>query len=94
MDCSQAVLTLFLLVPCDPGGGHSVDAATHVNMDRVIAEELASPERTKDDLVGDCFVFEGEISALRDSADDHTQPVFAEDIRGRTDRVVCQFRRK
>lgn len=51
------------------------------------------PQRIKDDLVGDCFVFEGEISALRNPADDHTRPVFAESIRGRTDRVVYKFRR-
>jgi predicted methyltransferase len=94
MDCSQAVLTLFLLVPCDPGGGHSGIAATPPSMDLTTAEALDSPERTKDDLVGDCFIFEGEISALRNSAGDHSQSVFAEGIRGRTDRVVCKFRPK
>jgi predicted methyltransferase len=52
------------------------------------------PQRIKDDLVGDCFAFEGEISALRNPADDHSQSVFAEGIRGRTDRVVYKFRRK
>lgn len=52
------------------------------------------PQRIKDDLSGDCFVFEGEINALRNPADDHTRSVFAEDIRGRTDRVVYKFRRK
>mgnify|MGYP003515459059 CR=1 FL=1 len=41
MDCSQAVLTLFLLVPCDQGGGHSGDPA----MDLAITEALAAPER-------------------------------------------------
>jgi predicted methyltransferase len=50
------------------------------------------PQRIRDDLAG-CFEFEGEISALRNPADDHTQPVFAEGIRGRTDRVVYKFRR-
>ena len=52
------------------------------------------PQRIKDDLVGDCFAFEGEISALRNPADDHSQSVFAEGIRGRTDRVVYKFRRQ
>ena len=99
MDCSQAVLTLFLLVPCDPGGGHSGEAATRPNMHLATAEALDSPERigddlVGDDLVGDCFIFEGEISALRNSADDHSQSVFAEGIRGRTDRVVCKFHQK
>jgi predicted methyltransferase len=51
------------------------------------------PRRIRDDLTG-CFEFEGEISALRNPADDHTQPVFAAGIRGRTDRVVYKFRRK
>ena len=94
MDCSQAVLTLFLLVPCDPGGGHSGEAATRPNMHLATAEALDSPERIGDDLVSDCFIFEGEISTLRNSPDDHSQSVFAEGIRGRTDRVVCKFHQK
>ena len=52
------------------------------------------PQRIKDDLVGDCFLFEGEISALRNPADDLGQPMSADGIRGRTDRVVYKFRRK
>jgi hypothetical protein len=91
MDCSQAVLTLFLLVPCDPGGGHSGDAATHPSKDPAVAEALASPERIERDLVGDCFVFEGKISALRNSADDRTRSVSTD---GSRDRVVCKFRQK
>jgi hypothetical protein len=93
MDCSQAVLTLFLLVPCDPGGGHSGDAATRPDTDLAPAEALASPERVERGLVDDCFVFEFEISDLRDSADDRTRSVTAEGSRGRSDRVVCKFRR-
>ena len=45
MECSQAVLTLFLLVPCDQGGGDSMDLA--------IAEALAAPQRMKADLRAD-----------------------------------------
>jgi predicted methyltransferase len=45
MDCSQAVLTLFLLVPCDQSGGDSLDLA--------IAEALAAPERTATDRPSD-----------------------------------------
>ena len=97
MDCSQAVLTLFLLVPCDPGGGHSGDAATHPRMDPVIAEAPVSPERIKydlvgDDLVGDCFIVDGEIGAPTTLTDDHSQSVFAEGVRDGSDRVVCKVR--
>jgi predicted methyltransferase len=52
------------------------------------------PQRIKDDLVGDCFAYEGEISALRNPADDLDLPMSADGIRGRTDRVVYKFRRK
>lgn len=51
------------------------------------------PERIKKDLSGSCFAFEGEIQILRNPDDDHTQPMFAEGVRGRTDRVVYKFRR-
>ncbi len=52
------------------------------------------PERIKADLSGSCFEFKGEISALRNPDDDHSKLVFAEGIRGRTDRVVYKFQRK
>lgn len=52
------------------------------------------PERIKSDLAGSCFTFEGEIDVLRNSDDDHSQPMFAEGIRGRTDRIVYKFRRE
>jgi predicted methyltransferase len=51
------------------------------------------PERIKSDLEGSCFEFEGEISALRNPDDDYSKPMFAEGIRGKTDRVVFKFRR-
>ena len=52
------------------------------------------PQRIKDDLSGSCFSFEGEINVLRNPDDDHSKPMFAEGIRGRTDRVVYKYRRK
>lgn len=52
------------------------------------------PQRIRDDLAGSCFAFEGEIDALRNPEDDHSQPMYAESIRGRTDRVIYKFRRK
>lgn len=52
------------------------------------------PERIKSDLEGSCFEYEGELKVLRNPEDDHQQPMFAEGIRGRTDRVVFRFRRK
>jgi len=52
------------------------------------------PQRIKDDLSGNCFEFEGEIDVLRNPEDEHSQPMFAQGIRGHTDRVVYKFRRK
>ncbi len=52
------------------------------------------PERIRSDLGGSCFEYEGELTVLRNPEDDHSQPMFAEGIRGKTDRVVYRFRRK
>jgi predicted methyltransferase len=52
------------------------------------------PQRIRKDLSGNCFEYEGEISALRNPDDDLSQPMYAQGIRGRTDRVVYKFRRK
>jgi predicted methyltransferase len=52
------------------------------------------PERIKAGLSDSCFEFEAEISVLRNPEDDHSKPMFAEGIRGHTDRVVYKFRRK
>jgi predicted methyltransferase len=51
------------------------------------------PQRIREDLESGCFRFEGEIDALRNPADDLTRPMFAEGIRGKTDRVVYRFRK-
>jgi predicted methyltransferase len=52
------------------------------------------PQRIKADLENTCFNYEGELKVLRNSEDDHSQPMFAEGVRGKTDRVVYKFRRK
>ena len=51
------------------------------------------PGQIKNDLSGSCFKFEGEIDVLRIPEDDISKPMFAEGIRGRTDRVVYKFRK-
>jgi predicted methyltransferase len=45
MDCAQAILTLFLLAPCEAESGSTLDIA--------IAESLASPERVEADRLSD-----------------------------------------
>lgn len=52
------------------------------------------PQRVRNDLVGSCFEYEGEINVLRNPDDDLSQPMFAQGVRGRTDRVVYKFRRR
>lgn len=51
------------------------------------------PQRIRDDLAGSCFEYEGELTVLRNPEDDLTQPMYAQGIRGRTDRVVYKFRK-
>jgi len=52
------------------------------------------PQRIKADLEGSCFEYQGELKVLQNPQDDHSQPMFAEGVRGKTDRVVYKFRRK
>lgn len=52
------------------------------------------PQRIKADLEGSCFEYEGELSVLRNPADDYTKSVFDPTVRGETDRVVYRFRRR
>ena len=52
------------------------------------------PQSIRNDLDGSCFEYQGEINILRNPDDDLSQPMFAQGIRGRTDRVVFKFRRK
>ena len=51
------------------------------------------PGRIRKDLESGCFRLEGELDVLRNPADDLTQPMFAQGIRGKTDRVVYKFRK-
>ena len=72
----------------------------HVAVSGSIPEEAGQalhridPQRIRNDLAGSCFEYEGEISVLRNPDDDLSQPMFAQGIRGRTDRIVYKFRRK
>ena len=72
----------------------------HVAADGSDAEETSQklhridPRHIREDLDGSCFVFEGEIKVLRNGEDDHAQPMYAQGLRGRTDRVVYKYRRK
>ena len=52
------------------------------------------PERIRQDFSGTCFEYDGELDALRNPDDDVSQSMYAEGIRGRTDRIVYRFRRK
>jgi predicted methyltransferase len=60
------------------------------------AEKLhrIDPNRIKADLEGTCFVFEGELNVLRNSADDHNLPMSDPSVRGKTDQVIFRFRKK
>jgi predicted methyltransferase len=51
------------------------------------------PELIKRDIVAAGFLFDGESDVLRNYTDNHTQPVFDNSIRGRTDRAVLKFRK-
>jgi len=60
------------------------------------AEKLhrIDPDRIKADLEATCFVYEGELNALRNSADDHDLPMSDPSVRGKTDQVIFRFRKK
>ena len=49
------------------------------------------PQLVKKEIEAAGFVFDGEIDVLRNSDDDHSKPMYAEGIRGKTDRVVYRF---
>lgn len=51
------------------------------------------PAQITADLEAGCFRFVGEIDVLRNPDDDLTQPMYAQGIRGNTDRVVYKFRK-
>jgi len=49
------------------------------------------PQLMKKEIEAAGFVFDGEIDVLRNPDDDHSKPMYAEGIRGKTDRVVYRF---
>jgi predicted methyltransferase len=51
------------------------------------------PAVIRRDLVAAGFLFDGESDVLRNYTDNHTQPVFDDSIRGRTDKAVLKFRK-
>jgi len=52
------------------------------------------PDLTKRDFEAAGLTFESEANFLRNTADDHTKPVFDDAIKGKTDRVVMRFVKK
>ena len=51
------------------------------------------PDLLRREIVAAGFVFEASSDALRNPADDLSENVFADTIRGRTDRVIFRFRK-
>ncbi len=51
------------------------------------------PAVVKEQITAVGFVFDGESDALRNPDDDVTQPMYAEGIRGKTDRFIYRFRK-
>lgn len=51
------------------------------------------PALLKMEITAAGFVFDGEIDVLRNPQDDVAKPMYADGIRGKTDRVVYRFRR-
>ena len=51
------------------------------------------PQLIRRDITNAGFVFDGESFVLRNAADDPTKDVFAEEVRGQTDRAVLRFRK-
>jgi predicted methyltransferase len=94
----QAVLVQKLCSSLKPGAvlgvtDHIAAAGTNPEESGQALHRI-DPQRIRDDLAGGCFEFEGEIKVLRNKQDDLSEPMFAQGIRGRTDRVVYKFRRK
>lgn len=51
------------------------------------------PELAKREIVAAGFVFDGENDVLRNPEDDLAQPMYADGIRGKTDRFIFRFRK-
>ncbi|MGI9264009.1 MAG: class I SAM-dependent methyltransferase [Gammaproteobacteria bacterium] len=51
------------------------------------------PQLMKKEIEAAGFVFDGEIDVLRNPGDDLAKPMYAPEVRGKTDRVVYRFHR-
>jgi predicted methyltransferase len=94
----EPTLTAKLCAAVKPGGvlgviDHVAVAGSDPHETAVKLHRI-DPERIKADLADSCFKFEGEISVLRNPADDLGIPMNDPSVRGKTDRVVYKFRRK
>ena len=79
-----------------PGGVYIIiDHAAAAGSGLEVADTLhrIDPAIVKQEVEAAGFVFDGEIDALRNPADDHTLNVFDEKIRGKTDQFVYKFRK-
>ncbi len=52
------------------------------------------PAYVKQEIQASCFDLVGESNALRNTGDDYSKPMFAEGVRGKTDRFIYKFRRR
>ena len=68
-------------------------AAAGSGPESVQALHRIDPALLRADFEAAGFVFEAESDVLRNPDDDHTLPMSAKEIRGRTDRFVYRFRR-
>jgi predicted methyltransferase len=68
----------------DHAGNADGDNGSLHRIDKAIAIELATAAG---------FVVDGDSDLLANSADDHTQGVFSEGIRGQTDRFLLKLRK-
>jgi len=93
----EPLLTTKLCAALKPGGVlgviDHVAAAGSDPHETAMKLHRIDPERIKADLADSCFIFEGEISVLRNPDDDLGIPMNDPAIKGKTDRVVYKFRR-
>lgn len=72
-----------------------VDHVASVDAPLTVAQNLhrIDPLRIRRELEATGFVFEGESKVLHNAFDDHSEPMFSEGLRGKTDRAVLKFRK-
>ena len=72
-----------------------VDHAAQVGAPRESGGTLhrIDPALLKQEIVAAGFDFDGELDALRNPEDDRSKPMFAAEVRGKTDRFVYRFRK-